>query len=70
MRGVGVRPVRIGARVFVGARAMILKGSSIGDDAVVGAGAVVAGDIPAKAVVIGNPARVVDSLNRRLTSQP
>jgi Hexapeptide repeat of succinyl-transferase len=62
MRGVGVRPVRIGARVFVGARAIILKGAVIGDDAVVGAGAVVAAHIPAKAIVVGNPARVVDSV--------
>lgn len=65
MAGVGVLPVRIGARVFVGARAIILKGSSIGDDAVVGAGAVVAGDVPAKAIVLGNPARVVDMMEGR-----
>jgi hypothetical protein len=61
MAGVGVQPVRIGARVFVGARAIILKGCSLGDDAIVGAGAVVAGDIPAKAIVAGNPARVIGS---------
>lgn len=61
MAGVGVRPVRIGARVFLGARAIVLKGSSIGDDAIVGAGAVVAGIVPANAIVIGNPAQVVDS---------
>jgi acetyltransferase-like isoleucine patch superfamily enzyme len=64
LRGVGVRPVRIGARVFVGARAIILKGCSIGDDAIVGAGAVVTGDIPAKAIVAGNPARVIHFTDR------
>jgi acetyltransferase-like isoleucine patch superfamily enzyme len=63
MAGVGVLPVRIGARVFVGARAIVLKGSSIGDDAVVGAGAVVAGAVPANAIVIGNPAQVVGSVD-------
>ncbi len=62
MGGVGVRPVTIGARVFIGARAIILKGSSIGDDAVVGAGAVVAGDVPANAIALGNPAQVVSSV--------
>src|SRR2546423_548550 len=63
MRAVGVLPIIIGARVFVGARAIILKGSSIGDDAVVGAGAVVVGDVPAKAIVAGNPARVVNAVD-------
>jgi acetyltransferase-like isoleucine patch superfamily enzyme len=70
MRGVGVQPVSIGARVFVGARAIILKGTSIGDDAVVGAGAVVAGNVPANAIVIGNPARMVDSTDRESSIQP
>lgn len=51
--------VLIGADVFVGARSIILKGASIGDGAVVGAGSVVAGDVPAGAVVAGAPARFV-----------
>jgi bifunctional N-acetylglucosamine-1-phosphate-uridyltransferase/glucosamine-1-phosphate-acetyltransferase GlmU-like protein len=65
MAGVGVEPIKIGSRVFIGARAIILKGTSIGDDAIVGAGSVVAGDVPAKAIVIGNPARVVGSTEGR-----
>lgn len=55
-------PVIIGENVFVGARAIILKGSTIGDGAVIGAGAVVSGEIPPKAVAVGNPARIVDRL--------
>jgi acetyltransferase-like isoleucine patch superfamily enzyme len=50
------RPVRIGARVFVGARAMILKGVTIGDDAVIGAGAVVTKSVPERHLAVGNPA--------------
>jgi hypothetical protein len=53
------RPVKIGRGVFVGARAIILKGVTIGDRAVIGAGAVVTRDVPARAVVGGNPARIL-----------
>jgi maltose O-acetyltransferase len=51
--------VAIGKRVFVGAGAIILPGTRIGDDAIVGAGAVVRGDVPAGTMVMGNPAKVV-----------
>ena len=54
-----VAPVRIGRRVFVGARAMILPGVTIGDDSVVAAGSVVTRDVPAGTVVAGNPARAL-----------
>jgi maltose O-acetyltransferase len=51
------RPIRIGANVWIGAGALILPGVTIGDDAIVGAGAVVTRDVPAGAAVVGNPAR-------------
>jgi maltose O-acetyltransferase len=54
-----VAPVRIGARAFIGARAIILPGVEIGDDAVVGAGSVVRHSVPAGAVAAGNPARII-----------
>jgi acetyltransferase-like isoleucine patch superfamily enzyme len=43
--------------VFVGARAIILKGVTIGDRAVIGAGAVVSKDVPAGHIAAGNPAK-------------
>ncbi len=54
-----VAPVRIGDRVWVGTRAVVLKGVTIGDGAVIAAGAVVTKDVPAGAVVAGVPAKVV-----------
>jgi carbonic anhydrase/acetyltransferase-like protein (isoleucine patch superfamily) len=52
-------PVVIGDRVWIGCRATVLKGVTIGDGAVVAAGSVVTGDVPSRALVAGNPARVV-----------
>ncbi|MCB1387666.1 MAG: CatB-related O-acetyltransferase, partial [Rhodobacteraceae bacterium] len=49
----------IGNDVWIGHRATILPGVTVGDGAVVGAAAVVASDVPPYAVVAGNPARVV-----------
>jgi acetyltransferase-like isoleucine patch superfamily enzyme len=49
--------VSIGRNVFIGTGAIILRGSRIGDDAVVGAGAVVRGRVESGTVVAGNPAR-------------
>lgn len=54
--------VTIGDRVVIGVNAVIIPRSNtplwIGDDAVIGAGAVVTGDVPARAVVVGVPAKV------------
>jgi acetyltransferase-like isoleucine patch superfamily enzyme len=51
--------VRIGRRVYIGHAAIILPGSTIGDEAVIGPGTVVDGPIPPRAVVLGNPGQVV-----------
>ena len=51
--------VKLGNRVWVGQRSTILKGVTIGNNAIVGAGAVVTRDVPANCVAAGNPARVV-----------
>ncbi|WP_422073997.1 sugar O-acetyltransferase [Tranquillimonas rosea] len=53
------RPVTIGRNVWIGAAALILPGVTVGDDAIVGAGAVVTRDVHAGARVAGNPARVL-----------
>jgi acetyltransferase-like isoleucine patch superfamily enzyme len=56
------KPVIIGDNVWIGNRAIILPGVTIGEGAVVGAGSVVTRDVPARTVVAGNPARVVREL--------
>ena len=55
---VDARPIRIGRDVWLGANSVILAGVSIGDGAVVAAGAVVREDVPAYAIVAGVPATV------------
>lgn len=59
---VAVSPVEIGNNVWLGNRATILRGVHIGDHAVVGAGAVVTHDLPARAIAVGNPARLVGTV--------
>ena len=51
------KPITIGKNSFIGARAMILPGVSIGDQAIVGAMSVVSKDVPDHHVVAGNPAK-------------
>ena len=53
------RPISIGNHVWICAKAIILKGVTIGDGAVVAAGAVVTKDVPPYSLVGGNPARVI-----------
>jgi maltose O-acetyltransferase len=57
-----IASVEIGDNVFVGMGARILKGTTIGSDSVIGAGAVVTGSIPAGVIAAGNPARVIREL--------
>lgn len=54
-----VAPVSIGDEVWVGARAIILKGVTVGSGAVIAAGAVVSRDVPARSLVAGVPGQVV-----------
>jgi maltose O-acetyltransferase len=60
--GLVYKPVTIGSGAWLGARCTILPGVSIGDGAIVAAGAVVHQDVPANVLVAGVPARIVRSL--------
>jgi acetyltransferase-like isoleucine patch superfamily enzyme len=53
------RPVVIGDRVHVGIGVVVKPGVTIGDDAFLGAGAVIHDDVPAGGLVVGDPARLV-----------
>ncbi|MET9154578.1 sugar O-acetyltransferase [Streptomyces griseoflavus] len=55
-------PITIGDNVWLGGGVIVCPGVSIGDDSVVGAGAVVTRDIPAGVVAVGSPARPVRTL--------
>ena len=57
------QPITIGHNVWLGGGAIVLPGVSIGDNTVVGAGAVVPRDLPANVVAVGNPARVVRKID-------
>ena len=52
-------PVVIEDRVWIGTRALILKGVTIGHDSIVAAGAVVANSVPPHSICAGNPAKVI-----------
>jgi acetyltransferase-like isoleucine patch superfamily enzyme len=58
-QGYITKPVKIGNNVWICAKATILKGITIGDGAIIGANAVVTKDVPANAIVAGNPAHIV-----------
>ncbi|GGZ92193.1 hypothetical protein GCM10010389_33490 [Streptomyces echinoruber] len=57
----GREPVTLGDNIWIGG-AVVLPGVTVGDDSVIGAGAVVTKDVPAGVVAVGNPARVVRAL--------
>jgi putative colanic acid biosynthesis acetyltransferase WcaF len=59
--------ILIGRRAFVGARSFVMPGVEIGAGAVIGAASVVTSDVPARAVVCGNPGRVLRVLDDQLT---
>lgn len=59
-------PVIIGKNVWIGSNATILPGVTIGDNAVVAAGAVVTKDVPENTVVAGVPAKLIKNINNNL----
>lgn len=59
--------IEVGEGVWIGANAVVMAGVRIGRDAVIGAGAIVNRDVPAYAVAVGCPARVI---KRRSAGEP
>lgn len=57
------QPVTIADDAWIGAHAIVLRGVTVGEGAVVAAGAVVTKDVPPHSVVAGNPARVIRTLS-------
>lgn len=57
------RPITIGDNVWLGGGVIVCPGVSIGENSVIGAGSVVTRDIPANVVAVGNPARVIRSID-------
>lgn len=55
-------PVIIGNNIWIGDKATILSGVSIGEGAIIGANAVVTRDVPPYSVAAGNPAKIIKSL--------
>ena len=58
-------PVVIEDNAFIGMNCLVLKGVTIGQDSVVGAGSVVTRDVPPRTIVAGNPAKGVRELPRK-----
>lgn len=59
------KPIVLGRNVWLGVRVIVLKGVTIGNNAVVGAGSVVTKDIPPDCLAVGVPARVVRTFKGR-----
>lgn len=58
------KPVYVGKNVWIGANVTILPGITIGDNAIIGAGSIVVKNIPANAIAVGNPARVIKTIKK------
>lgn len=63
------KPTSIGRDVWIGANVVVLKGVTIGDRAIVGAGSVVTRDIPADTIAVGVPAKVIRKRDSLVTTQ-
>lgn len=56
------KPIQIGNNVWIGGNVVVLPGVKIGDNCVIGAGSIVNKDIPSNTVAVGNPCRVIKTL--------
>lgn len=55
----------LGRNVFIGCNCIILKGTKLGDNCIVGAGSVVHGEFPEGCVLAGNPARIIKKVEEQ-----
>ena len=62
-------PITIGDNVWLGGGAIVLPGVTVGANTVVGAGAVVTRDLPANVVAVGNPARIIRTVEAASTGR-
>ena len=60
-----IREIKIGKNVFIGMGAIIMPGTTIHDNVIIGAGSVVRGDIPSDSIVIGNPGKIIGKLSEK-----
>lgn len=60
--GIAASPVKINDNVFIGTKVIIMKGVTIGENSVIGAGSVVVSNIPANMIAAGNPCKVLKSI--------
>ena len=58
------KPILIEDGVFIGGHSIILKGTHIGKNSIIGAGSVVTGEIPPNQIWAGNPARFIRKINK------
>ncbi len=56
-----LKPISIGNNCFIGMRTILLPGTTVGDNVIIGAGSVVKGNYPDNVVICGNPAKVICS---------
>lgn len=55
--------IKVGSFVFIGNSAIIMPGVTIGDNVIIGAGAIVTKDIPENSIAVGSPARVIKTID-------
>jgi acetyltransferase-like isoleucine patch superfamily enzyme len=60
------KPIHIKRGAWIGSGAIILGGVSIGEHSVIGAGSIVTKDVPPKGIVVGNPAKLIKYIDRKL----
>lgn len=61
-------PITVGNNVWFGGNVVVLPGVTIGDNAVIGAGSIVTKDVPANVVAVGNPCKVLKSIEQTVSS--